>query len=523
MEHRSDDSRNHSVVPRIVLGIAILVAIVVRVLFLEDKPFWRDEAWGALLVDNPGGAIEGGRPVPYGFLWLVRLVREIVPGPPEITYRIVPLLAGIAFVPLVARAATLFGAARWVAVSSACAAAGIVPLVYYSRELKPYGIDALLALVVPMLAIAVFSFDRPGLVSGRPGMASDRDGRAAKAALLFTVVLAPWVTFAGIFPIGAVLIWGWLVWARDAGASGRRDLAILSASFVASFAASYFVAIAPQVTSPRLLIYWESRMLGSIDGSFASRLATGVTDYVWLSSVYFFGKALWKPILVIAAVGAVAWPRPHRYFLLWMYIGSAALCLAAAMTDRYLIAHGRHLMFALPPLLLWAPYGIWTLARPLGPQLRVLVTAGLPAAFALYFVFVSIERRVGPYRTNITEFFHYDTLQNMDDAITGAEPLVAPGDPVIISLRSGTPFQFYRRGRLPQATYCEISCPEWEQIAAEWLAPIEGRAWLFLTDEEIKRATTFIPENGFAFTERVSVRGARVWQLDRVPAGDKPG
>ena len=494
--------------PRVVLGVAIVVAIVVRFLLLDAKPFWRDEAWVALLVDHPLRAITGGRPVPFGFLWLIRLTRVVVPGPPEISYRFAPLLAGVAIVPLLARMATTLGAMRWVAVSAAWTAVGLAPLVYYSRELKPYGIDMLLAVLVPTLAVA--------------GFEGARGRRGPRMALLTVLLVAPWVTYAGIFPIAAMLAWSWLVQARGATSGQRRDLLLCSAAFAASFLASYLLATASQVANPRLMIYWDSRMLGHGDAPFWSRLATGVTEYVQLSTTYFFATS-WKPILAVASVGAVTWPRPHRLLLLWMYAGAAVFCLAASLTDHYLIAHGRHLLFALPPLLLWTAQGLWTLARPLGSRLRPVVTVLLPIAFALQLSAESVSRRVDSHPTNITEFFRYDTLQDVDDAIAAAEPLVEPEDAVIVSLRTGYAFQFYRRGRLPQAIYCEIACPEWEDYAWQWLGEVTGSTWLILADEEVKRMRAFLAMAGLTVDERLALRGVRVWKLrPNRTAGDVP-
>jgi len=488
----------------ILLGLAVVAAIAVRALYLDAKPFWRDEAWVALLADHPARAILEGRPVPFGFLWLIRLTRAIVPGPPEISYRFAPFVVGIAIVPLLARMASVFGARRWVAVAAAWIAVGLVPLVYYSRELKPYDIDMALAILVPMLAIVSYDGRAPGA--------------GARIGLLALLIAAPWITYAGIFPVAALLSWGWLVWARRATPSGRRDLFLGSAAFAVSFVASYVLTIAPQASNPRLQIYWSSRMIGSAEGPLWRSVATGAWDYVRLSTTYFFDRQ-WLPMSVLAAIGAVTWPRRHRMMLVWMYAGSAVFCIAAAATDRYLIAHGRHLMFAMPPLILWSAQGLWTLARPFG-RLRPVLMVALPVGLATFLSVGSVARRVGPYRTNITEFFRYDTLQDVDDAISAAAPLIDAADPVMVSLRASYAFQFYRDGRLPQATYCEIACPDWTDRAAPWLDAIDGRAWLFLTDEEGKWMGPFLAANGLSHDERVSVRGARVWELHRT--GAKP-
>jgi hypothetical protein len=327
------------------------------------------------------------------------------------------------------------------------------------------------------------------------------------------LVATPWVTYAGIFPIAAMLAWAWIAWAWSATAKERRDLLIVSLVFTVSFVACYFISTSHQVSAPRLMIYWRTRMLGDEFGSFPHRLATGVTEYLRLAFIYFFWDQ-WRPFAVLSVIGAITWPRPHRLLLVWIFAGTAAACIAAALTDHYLIAHGRHLLIALPPLLLWTAQGLWTLARPFGPRLRPLATLALPIAFAISCSIISVEKRLGPYRTNMTEFYRYDVLHDTDEAITRATALIDPDDDVLVSQRMGYPFQFYQRDRLPRARYCYLECTDWEGYAADWLAGAGGRAWLLLTDEEEKRMPDFLAAHGFSYKERVSVRGVRVWELE---------
>jgi hypothetical protein len=490
---------------RIVLAVAILVAIVVRVLFLDNKPFWRDESWVALVVADPNIAITGARAVPVGFAWLAHLTGWVVPGPLEVSYRIVPLLAGIAIVPLMARMATALGAVRWVAVTAAWTAVGLVPLVYYSRELKSYDLDMLLAMLVPMLAITVFDRAKPG-----------RASRAPLLGLVALLIAAPWVSFGATFAIAALLAWGWvthLLVRPRATFAEVRDLLICSVAYTASFGAAYVLAFSAQEANPTLLAFWEPYMLGSADLPLWTRITTGVWNYVAATTTYFFADQ-WKLIVPFTILGALTWPRPHRWLLLWMYLVSAAFCIAAALTDHYVIGHGRHLLFALPPVLLWTAQGLWVVADPLlGPRFRPFVTLAPAMVFALIFSVLSIQKRGEPYRTNRLEFFRYDVLQDVDDGIAGVESLAAPGDAVIISERTSYAFQLYRHGRLPQAIHCERDCHDWEVRAAEWLKGIHGRAWLLLADEEARSTTEFLETTAFVGKERLILRGVRVWEL----------
>jgi len=111
---------------RIALAAALAVGVVVRVAFLSTKPFWRDEAWVVLLLDDAAGAVAGGRPVPLGFLWAVAPARAL-PLPLEVSLRWLPLCAGIAFLPALARLGSELGAGATTRAAAVWLAAGCPP------------------------------------------------------------------------------------------------------------------------------------------------------------------------------------------------------------------------------------------------------------------------------------------------------------------------------------------------------------------------------------------------------------
>src|SRR5829696_387677 len=91
-----------------VLIAAALTGIVLRVAYLGGKPFWRDEAWVARVVELPPAERATILHVcPPGFLATVRTVAALLPAlSPEVAYRILPLAAGVAsmaLLPLLAR------------------------------------------------------------------------------------------------------------------------------------------------------------------------------------------------------------------------------------------------------------------------------------------------------------------------------------------------------------------------------------------------------------------------------------
>ncbi|MFN2427475.1 MAG: hypothetical protein ABR587_13625, partial [Candidatus Binatia bacterium] len=103
---------------------AMAVALVARVAFLADKPFWRDEAWVALLVDDPMRAAADGRAAPVGFLLLTRMASAL-PWPPEVTFRLFPLACGLALLPVLWKLTLALGGSRRAAVAATWLAAGL--------------------------------------------------------------------------------------------------------------------------------------------------------------------------------------------------------------------------------------------------------------------------------------------------------------------------------------------------------------------------------------------------------------
>src|SRR5688572_17322562 len=142
------------------LWLALAAAVIVRVAWLADKPLWRDEAWVASLARDPALFFDRPlRPVPVGFLGLSALTLRVPGLPPEIALRVVPLAAGLATVILLPVLARTLGARAGTASAVTWLAAGMPALVYYSRELKPYALDALATVVVAWVVWRAFEGD----------------------------------------------------------------------------------------------------------------------------------------------------------------------------------------------------------------------------------------------------------------------------------------------------------------------------------------------------------------------------
>jgi hypothetical protein len=497
---REEDPSNERVLRWFLWG-AVALAVFVRVAFLWSKPFWRDEAWVALLVDDPMRAAADARAVPVGFLFLVRLTSAIPLLPPEVTYRIVPLLCGIAVVPLIAKLATALGASRRTGVIAAWIAAGLAPFVYYSRELKSYDIDLLLAVLLPLAALRGFTGSAP---SGR-----------ARAVLAASVVAGPWVSFAGLFPIGAVLSWGWLAWWKNLGSTLRRDWLLCSAAFLVSFAVAYVVALGAQSTSETQYRFWDRFLVSGGSSPFLAQAVESVRRYFSITMSYPFGE-LKTPVLLLATLGAWSWPRAGRAYFFWLAGSMAALCLAATVMDRYVIAQGRHLLFAVPAVVLCVAQGLDAIAARLGRRAGMVLALALPVLVSLWWTGEQIESRTKSYHSNWTRFFRYDVLHDVEGALDKVARDIPDGDPVLVTNKNAYAFQFYRRGRLPQATYCVRYCFDFKDRADDWLDGVDGRGWILMTDEEPSWFAKLLDKHGFTRRQRTVGSGIRLWQIDRV-------
>jgi hypothetical protein len=88
---------------------------------------------------------------------------------------------------------------------------------------------------------------------------------------------------------------------------------------------------------------------------------------------------------------------------------------------------------------------------------------------------------------------------------------------VLVTNKNAYAFQFYRDGRLPEATYCVRYCFDFKDRSSEWLHGVEGRGWILMTDEEIGPMTRLLDKHGFDRRQRTVASGIRLWQIERDP------
>ncbi len=485
------------------------VAVGVRVFLLGDKPFWRDEAWVALLSREQLPAILSAlEPTPVGFVLLVKLAGQLPWLPPEITLRLVPLLCGLAAVVVLPRLVRSLGASPIVAVTALLFAAGAPPLVYYSRELKHYGVDLLLAMLVPLLSIRFFGLD------------ADADNRAAPGTgarlLLVALLIGPWVSFGSAFPIVATLFWGWLRPWRGATPTLQRQWATFTLLYGLSLTVVFTFFIQRQAVSPGLLYYWDQTFAQQAALTLPIRFGHAVFDYVRVPLSYFFPGM--EPVaLPLAIIGLARWPRPRAATLWWLSLATLFLTVAAVLADRYVLAAGRFLLFTSALLLMSVAAGLAELGRLLQPLVGRRVATAAPlvvgAVAALSWSATAVAHRLPPYRNDIGRYFRYDTLHDVEPLIAAVDRRAGPGEPVLVSHYSRHAFGYYAHGRLPGATI--LTKPTESDALRHILRTWAGmeRGWILLLDEEVPAFDKAVADEGFRRLLVASARGSRLWEI----------
>lgn len=485
---------------------AIALAVFARVAWLPQKPFWRDEAWVASRVEAPLRELAGPQPlpIPIGFVAVTKLARAL-PVSPEVAYRLLPLAAGIALIPLLGRLACALGAAPAVALAAMWLAAGLPPLINYARELKAYEIDALYAVLAPLLALHLFA----SAAERRPGART----AAAGPLLVLSLTAAPWISFGALFPVAAALVWGWLAPWRRAAPGARRWWIAASAAYAASFAMALYLSVGAQSTNVEVQRFWRTGMYRDEVDSQWVQAGEAVWNYLRLPLQFALPRG-WGIAAGVALLGAIVWPRRHRRLLAWMYAGSGVAAIAAALADCYVLASGRLLLFALPPVLLAAAAGLHWIAARLWPARDRALAVGAAAVLALTWTWPAVAWRVQPYRNDVGNYFRYDILHDVDAILARAEAVVPAGAPVYIGENASRPFAYYGRGRFLRAAVCIEPC-NFAAAVDEWLAGLDQRGWMILVSDEQYLYTDHLAARGFTPRVRARARGVHLWEVSR--------
>jgi len=501
----------------VALAAALVLAAAVRLDCLSQKPFWRDEAWVANLVRAPLSAvIAGPRSIPIGFVALVKAVVAALPHvPPEISMRLLPLSASLLALVLLPPLARRLHAPPMTDVVAVWLGAGMSVFVYYARELKAHGLDLLVAVLVPLLALRLMPDD-------------DTDGTPARwqrwAALYLLLAVQPWITFGAAFLVAAVLACFAIAGGRRGSFAWRVAWAGGAAIWLASLAAAYRVALAIQVNNPRLLRFWSDELA----------VATGRGPLGFARALLRFHEVLlpylasdlgaWGTAIVVALVclGVGSWSRSSRRILCGVWLLTATLASMAAVAGLWVLGPGRLLLFAAPPVLLFAAAGLVRLAAWLPGSAPRWAPVALAVFACVVWSAESVLHRRRPFHPQADRYFRYDILHDVEPLIAAASAQAAPHEPVLVSRFSAETFLFYANGRLPQATICRpVACPDDQPVVEDWLTRLHGRGFVLLLEEEAPARRQQIANAGCTL-RRVGVsRGALLWEVR--PSSRAPG
>jgi hypothetical protein len=318
----------------IVTWAAVLLGLIFRVAHFQNRgPFWGDEAAIAFNLLNRS-FLELTRPLdlsqaaPVGFLMLEKAV-GILSGMSESALRLPSLIAGVSILAMAALALRSIYGHKAAAVGTLILS--ISPeLIHFSSELKPYSLDAAVALGLLILSNRV----------------CDRGTGSAWLALGLTGVLAPWFSFPSIFVLAGS---GGVLLAKAALFKDQRQLrlaALVSVVWALSFAIQYFFFLREASKNSTLLDYWTA--------AFAPFPPRSRADLIWYATrvANLFSSPIGLGNRYVAVVAFLAGCRSiwlRRRTLLFLTLAALVPTLVASALKKYPFAD-RLVLFLVPAL-----------------------------------------------------------------------------------------------------------------------------------------------------------------------------
>ncbi len=451
-----DSRRGQQAGAALALALVVLAALF-RLMDLQARNLWTDEAWVALAVlqDSPAEVLAAGQSTPPFYLLAVWALTRVFGGG-EAVLRSLSFFFGwgtvLLFYPW-ARAFTNLPTALL-----GLAAISFSPvMVYYSKELKQYGGDAFFAVLLLLLV------ERLRAAEGEKGW----------PALALAGILGLGFSHSLVFILPVALAALWL----SLPLGKKRWVAFTAFLWGVAFAALYFLVFRHQV-DPELVNYW-SQDFPDFSGPLAFLIWMGGALRRYFD--YFLGPwgVFWGAPLF--AAGVFHWLK-RRQSLAGLYLaGPLLLAFGAAALHRYpFMAH----------------YGGCRLMLFSAPMLYLTVAAGSVAAFAFLWRrqgwrWVSLAMAAAVLialkpaemlRENFHPSFNRSQLQPL---VRHLEQEMGPDDLVYVYFYAIHPFKYYYRGNLEQI-YWGKSCVETglrlgedeDDEDEEEKEPVARRLWL---------------------------------------------
>ena len=330
------------IAPRLVNALVItmfLLGCFLRLYFYGiNRSLWIDEAMLAHNIVNRSlldliKPLDYDQGTPIGFLFLQKAV-VILLGSWDYTLRLIPLLAGLASIPLMYSVSKQYsrGLAPFISLGLFAFSA---KLIYYSSELKQYSSDVLATLLLLFMVSKCLE---------------DKASPNVLVALGITGVLAIWISHPALFVlVGIVLTLGLakqrdsyrLLWLIGIGGVWGTNLIIV-----------YLISLQHLASNSYLLNFWK--------GSFAPLPPWSNFGWYYDALVGMLMNPASLPIntitfgLLILGIFSYAF---RRWVLMPVLITPFLLALVASALGKYPFT-GRFLLFALPLLLLLIAEGV---------------------------------------------------------------------------------------------------------------------------------------------------------------------
>jgi hypothetical protein len=368
------------------LGIAVALGLAFRAIqYAADRSLWLDEAMLSLNILHRSAAgltrtLDFAQAAPLGFLELEKLATHAF-GDGELALRLLPLICGLASVPLFAGLALRLlhpTPALLATLLFACAAGPV----YYASELKQYSGDVAVAIGLTLLATLLLD----EVLSGPAKIVASLAGVAAMS-----------LSHASVFVAGGIAL------ALAVRALVRRDRPAFEAA----------AATVPWVLMGVFVVALTSARTARLDtaiGSNPSTYGQGSTPASHLNWIRDVASALLRsmgysdgapdrylhwPLLALALIGAVGLARRRPTGAALLLLPFAVTWVASAM-HKYPI-FDRSTLFLVPATVLLVAEGTAVLTRAARSRImRIAVAGALASAVLLVPLVHAAERTADP-------------------------------------------------------------------------------------------------------------------------------
>lgn len=432
------------------MGATLAFGAALRVRqWLSVRSFWLDEIYllQEIVARSPRdlvGTFESSQSAPIGFLWWAKACESLL-GDGELSMRVPSLVAGLLLLVVAARLAALL-LHPVAAVAAVALVAANERLVYFSAELKQYGLDALWSTLLVMLLVDVVRAD---------------DRRQPLRLWTVAAVAAPWMSHASILVVAAT----GLVLAHLALRERRpepADVVVAGIASLASLGTVYVLQLRGIASDPLLQGYWE-------DGFAPRPWNADVISWTWDTwSAFASGLAGVSPAAV--ALAFVAGGLTLRRVVVNRVTATAlllALIVLVASTVEAYPARDRLLLFVVPLVLVLCVAGVE----------RVATASSVPRVVRFGAVVVGIA--VGAPAVADGARVLVDPLRRSEtrDVVAAMADLAEPGDVVVTSADGYIPLLHYGAevGLEPDLVVLRRDVGRCIGTA---LLPSSGRVWL---------------------------------------------